>query len=114
MKICLTYSQLPELREFSPIERKEIYAQCIHPMLMSWPARTIKYIFTLSFFFYAIFTEFWDSIYGYIGFVAFYILVDHLLELATIYCMRHHLRKSLAQRRVAEIDKGQQAAPRNR
>lgn len=109
MKMHLTFSQLPELRQLSSTERKQVYGECIHPILMSWPARVIKLLFNFGIFMGAFHLGFADSVMGFSLFMIVYLLADHLVDVAMVTCMRTQLRVALAKKNLeTKTQKGEQ------
>ena len=74
----LTFAQLPEMRQLSSTERKQVYSQCIHPILMRWPSRFIKFGFTIVLFFGALRLDLWDSGIRCTFFMVAYLMAGHL------------------------------------
>jgi hypothetical protein len=100
MKMPLTLAQLPELRQLSGSERKQVYAECIHPILMRWPVRLIKILFVFAFFKGAFHLGFFDSTMRFALFFVVYMLADYLVDVAIVTCMRSQLRQAMANRNL--------------
>lgn len=113
MKMNLTFAQLPELRQLSSTERKQVYNECIHPILMRWPARFIKLLFTFAIFMGAFHLGFADSVMRCALFIVVYLLADYLLDVAIVTCMRAQLRISMAKRNLDSKTQGEQAVDGN-
>jgi hypothetical protein len=109
MKMHLTFAQLPELRQLSSTERKQVYQECIHPILMRWPARVIKLLFTFGIFMGAFHLGFADSVMRFALFMVVYLLADYLVDVAMVTCMRAQLRIAMAKRNLdTKIQEGEQ------
>jgi hypothetical protein len=96
MKMHITFGQIPEIRDLSSAERKQVYLECIHPLLMRWPVRIIKFTYTLALFIGALSMGLWDSIAGFTCFVLIFVIADHLFDVTTISFMRTQLRNAMA------------------
>jgi hypothetical protein len=110
MKMHLTFAQLPEIRQLSSTERKQVYKECIHPILVGWPARVIKFLFTVAIFMGASYLGFADSVMRFSLFMVVYLPADYLLDIAIVTCMRTQLRIAMAKRTLDSKIQGEQDA----
>ena len=109
----LTFAQLPELRQLSSAERKQVYTECIHPILMRWPSLVVKFLFTYAIFMGAFHLGLFDSALRFALFTVVYLFADNLLDLVIVTCMRAQLRNSMANRNLGTKIQGEQGADGN-
>ena len=113
MNLHMDFGQIPELRNLSSTERRQVYTECIHPMLMRWPVRIVRLTFMIALYMGAIRMRMWDSVAGFICFVITCLIADYLFDLALVSCMRSQLRKSMMQRRIGKITQGETVGAQN-
>ena len=103
----ITFGHIPELRSLSSAERKQVYSECIHPMLMRWPIRIIKLAFTLALFIGVLVTGLLDSTAGIVSFVLLFPIADYLFDVATISFKRTQLRSAMESKNIGKNTLGE-------
>ncbi len=95
MKLYLWYSQFPEIADLPPERRKTAYARYIHPLLLRWPVRLVKFAFTLVCFSAMAVFELYTSTGKAVAWIIGYLIADYLFDLATIALSRSQLRTAI-------------------